>query len=122
MKKISTYYQYKRIHKGTRISPDGNTLNQIGNVIIDVVEDVRTMRGLISDSDHFLVKTMIKQKLIRTQTKIAKQAKWDQNNLQDPAKLKQFRSCLHKKLKRKEQSTEEEWTLLKRQQLNQPMK
>jgi exonuclease III len=48
MKIISTYYQHKIIHKGTWISPDGNTLNQIDHVIIDankkdVVEDVRTM-------------------------------------------------------------------------------
>jgi len=51
MKIISTYYQHKRIHKATWISPDGNTLNQIENVIIDesikgVVEVVTTMRGL----------------------------------------------------------------------------
>ena len=49
-KKISTYYQHKRIHKGTWISPDGNTLNQIDHVIIDaskkgVAEDVRTTQG-----------------------------------------------------------------------------
>jgi hypothetical protein len=31
-----------------------------------VVEDVRTMWGLNCDSDHFLVKTIIKQKIIRT--------------------------------------------------------
>jgi len=71
MKIISTYYQHKRINKGTWISPDGNTLNQTDHVIIDenkkgVAEDVRTMRGLNCDSDHFLVKTIIKQKLIRT--------------------------------------------------------
>jgi len=58
MKIISIYYQHKRIHKGTWISPDGNTLNQIDHVIIDanekgVVEDVRTMRGLNCDSNHF---------------------------------------------------------------------
>jgi hypothetical protein len=50
MKIISTYYQHTRIHKGTWISPDGNMLNQIDNVIIDaskkvVVEDVRTTQG-----------------------------------------------------------------------------
>jgi hypothetical protein len=80
MKIISTYYQHKRIHKGIWISPDGNMLNQIGHVIVDakkksVVEDVRTTQGLNCDSDHFLVKTIIKQKLIRTQTSVTKQTK-----------------------------------------------
>ena len=80
MKIISTYYQHKRIRKGTWISPDGNMLNQIYGVIIDanrkgVVQDVRTMCGLNCYSDHFLVKTIIKQKLIRMQMKTIKQRK-----------------------------------------------
>jgi hypothetical protein len=57
MKIISTYYQHKRIHKGTWISPDGNTLNQTDHVIIDAkkksVVDVKTMWGLNCDSDRF---------------------------------------------------------------------
>jgi hypothetical protein len=77
-------------------------LNQIDHVIIvakkkGVVEDVRTMQGLNCDSDNFLVKTIIKQKLIRTQISVAKQTKWNQNNLQNPAELKQYRTCLYNK-------------------------
>ena len=36
----------------------------------------------------FLVKTIIKQKLIGIQVKTIKQTKWNQSNLQDPAMLK----------------------------------
>jgi hypothetical protein len=70
------------------------------------------MRGLNCDSDHFLVKTIIKQKLIRTQNKAVKQKKWNQGNLQNPTKIKQYRSCLYNKLIGKEvqQDIEEEWT------------
>jgi hypothetical protein len=120
MEIISTYYQHKRIHKGTWTSPDGNTLNQIDHVIIDankkgVVEDVRTMRGLNCDSDHFLVKTVMKQKLIRIQNKAVKQKKWNQSSLRNPAKLKQYRTCLCNKLIGKEvqQDIEEEWANIK---------
>jgi len=107
MKIISTYYQHKRTHKGTWISPDGNMLNQIYHVIINankkgVVEDVTTMRELNCDSDHFLVKTIIKQKLIRTQMKTIKQRKWNQSNLQDRAMLKQYKTCLPNTLTGKE--------------------
>jgi hypothetical protein len=86
-------------------------LNQTDHVIIDakkkgVVEDVRTMWGLNCDSDNFLVKTIIKQKLISTQINVAKQTKWNQNNLQNPAKLKQY-TTVAKFMKRKEQKLTE---------------
>jgi len=80
-----------------------------------VVKDVRTMRGLNCVSDHFLVKIIIKQKLIGKQIKTTKQRKWNQSNLQDPAMLKQYRTCLHNRLIGKEvqQDIEGEWTQIK---------
>jgi len=120
MKIVSTHYQHKRIHTGTWTSPDGKTLNQIDHVMVDarrkgVVEDVRTMRGPNCDSDHFLVKTIIKQKLIRTPTNVVKQIKWNQNNLMNNTKLKQYRTCLYNKLNEKgtQQDIEEEWVHIK---------
>ena len=80
IKIISTYYQHKRTHTGTWTSPDGTISKQIDHVLVDakkksIIEDVRTMRGPNCDSDHFLVKTIIKQKLIRTQTNAVKTIK-----------------------------------------------
>jgi hypothetical protein len=62
---MSTQFQHKEIHKGTWIAPDHNTINQIDHVIInaskkDLIEDLRTMRGPNIDSDHHLVKTVIR--------------------------------------------------------------
>jgi hypothetical protein len=80
-----------------------------------VVEDIRIMRGLNCDSDHFLVKTIINRKLIRTQNNTVKQKKWNQNNLQNPSKLNQYRSCLYNELIGKEvqHGIEEKWKNIK---------
>jgi len=47
--------------------------------------------------------------------KTIKQTKWNQSNLQDPAMLKQYRTCLHNRLIGKEvqQDIEGEWTQIK---------
>jgi hypothetical protein len=61
------------------------------------------------------VKTVIKQKLIRIQSNAVKQKKWNQSNLQNPAKLNQYRSCLYNKLigKKVQQEIEGEWKNIK---------
>jgi hypothetical protein len=48
--------------------------------------------------------------------KVDRQAKWNQSNLQYPAKLKQYRTCLHNKLIGKEiqQDIKEEWIHIKK--------
>jgi len=68
---MSTQFQHKTIHKGTWISPDLTTVNQIDHILINTnkkktVQDVQTLRVPNCDSDHFLVKTIIKQRLIIT--------------------------------------------------------
>jgi hypothetical protein len=65
---MSTNYQHKRINKITWLSPDQNTTSQIDHIIVNankkgVTEDVRSMKSPNIDSDHFLVKTVIKRKL-----------------------------------------------------------
>jgi hypothetical protein len=102
---MSTQYQHKRIHKGTWIAPDGAIVNQIDHVLINakkrsVVEDVRSMRGLNCDSDHFLVKTVIKQKLITTpRTGTRDKKRWNSDNRINQDKLGQYRSSLHSSLR-----------------------
>jgi endonuclease/exonuclease/phosphatase family metal-dependent hydrolase len=59
-------------HKGTWVAPDRNTCNQIDHVLVNqnkssMIQDVRTLRRLNCDSDHFLVKILITRILIRTQ-------------------------------------------------------
>ena len=67
LKVMSTQFQHK-IHKGTWLAPDQMTLNQTDHVLInsekkDLIEDVRTLRGPNIDSDHYLLKIIVNQKL-----------------------------------------------------------
>ena len=117
---MSTNFQHKRRHKITWLSPDQNTASQIDHIIRNankkgVIEDVKTMRGPNIDSDHFLVKAVIKQKLSVIYKKKSKPAlKWNKINLQNPSKLKEYRSLLHTKLNLvPKQEINDEWKQIK---------
>jgi exonuclease III len=65
----STCFEHKDIHKGTWKDPAGRTINQIVHVLINkrratIVEDVKTTRGANCDSDHFLIRTVIRQNIL----------------------------------------------------------
>jgi Icc-related predicted phosphoesterase len=118
---MSTQYQHKRIHKATWIAPDRATINQIDHVLINAekrsaVEDVRSMHGLTCDSDHFLVKTVIKQKLITTLGTGTRDKKgWNTDNLINQDKLRQYRSNLRSHLSNvKVEDIEKEWENIKK--------
>jgi len=77
-----------------------------------VTEDVRSMRGPNIDSDHFLVKAVIKQKLsVICKKKLKPTLKWNKINLQNPSKLEEYRSLLCNKLVNlaPKQETDDEW-------------
>jgi exonuclease III len=118
---MSTQFQHKQIHKGTWRSPDHNIINQIDHVLVDqtkkdIIEDVRSLRGPNIDSDHFLVKTTLKQRLPNIyKRKPTPTTKWNKTNLQSPTKLRQYRTLLHNKLENTPDmnNTNEEWERLK---------
>ena len=61
-------FQHKDIHKGTRRSPSGQTVNQIDHICISrrwasALQDVRVYRGADVGSDHYLVVAEVKVKL-----------------------------------------------------------
>ena len=103
---MSTQFQHKTIHNGTWISPDF-TVNQIDHILTNTnkkktVQNERTLRGPNCDSDHFLVKTIIKQRLIITPRRNTKNRKmWNLNNIRNPVKLKHYRQTIYEKLLQK---------------------
>ncbi|XP_073814500.1 uncharacterized protein [Musca autumnalis] len=83
----STRFKHLDIHKGTWLSPDQRTINQIDHVVIDgrhssSVLDVRSFRGANIDSDHYLVAAKV-----RTRLNVANKARTDTTRKLDIAKL-----------------------------------
>jgi len=62
----STIFPHRDIYKGTWLAPDGKTVNQIEPAMIDrrVITstiDVKTRRGAVIGSDHFLLQNLDKE-------------------------------------------------------------
>jgi hypothetical protein len=69
MKKQTILFQHNKIHKEMWISPDGQIPNQTDHVLVNhrkcsQIQDVKTMCEPNCESDHYLVKTVVKEKFI----------------------------------------------------------
>ena len=119
---MSTQFQHKKIYKGIWLAPDQMTLNQIDHVLInskkkELIEDVRTMREPNIDSDHYLLKIIVNQKLPKVYLKKNREhtGMWDKSNLKNPTKLQEHRRVLHTNLLKQtqHQELEQEWEQIK---------
>jgi uncharacterized protein (DUF2236 family) len=119
---MSTQFQHKKIHKGTWLAPDQMKLNQRDHVLInskkkELIQDVRTVRGPNIDSDHYLLKIIVNQKLPKIYLKKNRDrvGMWDKSNLKNPIKLREYRRALHTKLLKQTQHQEmkQEWEQIK---------
>jgi hypothetical protein len=103
------------------VSPDGQTINQIDHVLINkkkrsVMQDVRSLHGPDCESDHYLVKTVMQQKLLINWIKKDNQfQRWNLHNLHNTEKIFKYRKAVGDKLEQVliAEEIEEEWQYIK---------
>jgi hypothetical protein len=106
----STCFEHKQIHKGTWMSPGTDVVNHIDHVVINKrhalsVTDVRSCCGPSCDSDHFLVKMMLRERLsdaLRKQGR--KRRRWNIDKLKNEENFNLYQQ----KIKEKNHVTEDD--------------
>jgi hypothetical protein len=116
-----TKFQHRRIYKGTWKVPGQDICNQIDHILINkrrasTITDVRTLRGPNCDSDHYLVRTKIRQRISKGEKDTYRRSrKWDVTKLQNPDKKNKYEKNIARKLNEIDSSPdiELEWDNLK---------
>jgi hypothetical protein len=115
----SSCFPHKKIHVHltTWKSPCAGTLNQLDHVLIAArhsssIMDFRSCRGPNCDSDHYLVKTIVREKLTKTQEiHSMRRRRWHMDRLKDEDLKQRYQREIQSELEREEEreNIEEEW-------------
>lgn len=78
------------VHKGMRVSLESSTINQIHHIQIkskhfNNIMDVRNRRGANIDSDHYMVRTKIRERIFNAnKTKAIRENRYNLHDLKSP--------------------------------------
>lgn len=100
----SICFKHKKIHLGTWKIPGSGITNQIDHVLVSAryassIMDVRVARGPNCDSDHFLLRVVVRERLAAAQIrKPRERRKWDLEKLKDSEISCKFKVEIEKRI------------------------
>jgi endonuclease/exonuclease/phosphatase family metal-dependent hydrolase len=110
----STTFPHKKIYLGTWKIPGANEVNQIDHVLTSArhassIIDVRSFRGPNCDTDHYLVKVKIRERIANVQKSMGvKKERWNIDKLKEEKERQEYQRALTRKLQENKMGIDEE--------------
>ncbi|PSN29855.1 hypothetical protein C0J52_28339 [Blattella germanica] len=122
----STCFKHKNIHKGTWKIPGGEQVNQIDHILINrrhgtSILDARSARGPNCDSDHYMVRAKLKERLaVVNNSQGPKNLKWNIEKLKESEPSQIYQDTIKRKLEelqtqsQEQEQIEQQWNTIKK--------